>query len=341
MRKRPGSWPLAGPPCTSDVHVPAGTPFSVARHIDLPLRLEQIEIQVTTDIKLFDIERQPTTEIPGRAATVERSLHQLIEQNLEEMLGIRLLGSEYSTGEKQRGRIDTLGIDENSSPVIIEYKRTTNENVINQGLFYLDWLFDHRAEFELLVLRKLGKAAADEIDWSAPRLLCIAGGFTRYDEHAIEQMNRNIELIRYRRFGTGLLMLEMVNASSAEPGPAPIRTAGVGKTMSETLDELDGPLLDLYQALRGYLKGLGDDIQVKTLQNYVAFKRLRNFARVKVFAKSLRVYLKVDPATVALEPGFTEDVRGKGRAASLAVTLSTLEHLERAKPLLQDSYDVS
>jgi hypothetical protein len=154
---------------------------------------------MTTDIKLFDIEKRPATEIPGRATTVERSLHGLIERNLEEMLGIRLLESEYSTGKEHGGRIDTLGIDENSCPAIIEYKRTTNQNVINQGLFYLDWLLDHRAEMELLVLRELGKAAAVEIDWSAPRLLCIAGGFTRYDEHAVKQMNRNIDLIRYNR----------------------------------------------------------------------------------------------------------------------------------------------
>lgn len=296
---------------------------------------------MTTDIKLFAIDKQPATEIPGRASTVEKTLHQLIERNLEALLGIRLLGSEYSTGRKQRGRIDTLGIDENACPVIIEYKRATNENVINQGLFYLDWLLDHRSEFELLVLRKLGEAAAAEIDWSAPRLICIAGGYTRYDEHAVEQMNRNIELIRYRRFGTNLLMLEMVNASSAEPGPAPGNTAGAGRSMSEILEALDGPLLELYEALRRHLKDLGDDIQEKTLQNYVAFRRLRNFARVKVFSDSLRVYLKVDPTTVALKPGFTEDVRGKGRAASLSVTLRTLEDLERAKPLFQQSYEVS
>ena len=58
------------------------------------------------------------------------------------------------------------------------------------------------------------------IDWTAPRLLCIAGGFTRYDEHAVQQMNRNIELIRYRRFGANLLMLELVTAISAESGPS-------------------------------------------------------------------------------------------------------------------------
>ena len=91
--------------------------------------------------------------------------------------------------------------------------RATNENVINQGLFYLDWLLDHQGEFELLVLHKYGPDAADAIDWSAPRLLCIAGGFTKYDEYAVQQINRNIELIRYRRFGADLLMLELVNGA--------------------------------------------------------------------------------------------------------------------------------
>jgi hypothetical protein len=28
--------------------------------------------------------------------------------------------------------------------------------VINQGLFYLDWLLDHRGEFELLIMKSSG-----------------------------------------------------------------------------------------------------------------------------------------------------------------------------------------
>ena len=91
-----------------------------------------------TAIELFTLEGGSATEILGSATVLEKSLQHLIEQNLEAMLGIRLLESEYSTGPKHGGRIDTLGIDENASPVIIEYKRATNENVINQGLFYLD-----------------------------------------------------------------------------------------------------------------------------------------------------------------------------------------------------------
>jgi len=79
----------------------------------------------------------------------------------------------------------------------LQGQSVANENVINQGLFHLDWLMDHQAEFKLLVLDKLGKGTCESIEWSAPRLLCIAGDFTRYDEHAVLQMNRNIELIRY------------------------------------------------------------------------------------------------------------------------------------------------
>lgn len=51
--------------------------------------------------------------------------------------------------------MDSLGIDENNYPVIFEYKRASNENVINQGLFYWDWLLDHKAYFELLVMKIL------------------------------------------------------------------------------------------------------------------------------------------------------------------------------------------
>ena len=83
----------------------------------------------------------------------------------------------------------SLGLDENDFPVILEYKRSTGENVINQGLFYLDWLMDHRGDFERLVTRQLGHETADRIDWNAPRLVCVAADFTKYDGHAVQQIN--------------------------------------------------------------------------------------------------------------------------------------------------------
>ena len=163
-----------------------------------------------SDIKLFQVADGKLSELDPQAPQIEKSLQTLIETNLEALLGVRFLATEYSTGAVHGGRIDTLGIDEDGTPVILEYKRLVSENVINQGLFYLDWLLDHKKEFQWLVMEKLGQEAADAVDWSQPRLICIASDFTRYDSYAVNQINRAIELIRYRRFGDNHLMIELV-----------------------------------------------------------------------------------------------------------------------------------
>ncbi len=85
--------------------------------------------------------------------------------------------------------MDSLGIDENGSPFIFEYKRASNENVINQGLFYLDWLMDHEQTSSSSFSSTSGQRQPGKLDWSNPRLVCVAGDFNRYDEHAVAQIN--------------------------------------------------------------------------------------------------------------------------------------------------------
>ncbi len=274
-----------------------------------------------------------------------------MERNLEALLGIRFLASEYSTGKTHAGRIDTLGLDENGCPVIIEYKRAANENVVNQGLFYLDWLMDHRAEFKLLVMERFCKEEADTIEWSTPRLLCIAGDFTKYDGHAVQQINRNIELIRYRKYGDELLLLELVNATSAtvaiDEEASHDKNRPQYKTVSDNLAQAKQPLRDIYEELKAYLLALGDDVQQKTLKYYFAFKRLKNFACVELYNQSekILVYTKFSPDSVDLDAnqGFLRDVRHIGHfgTGDLEITIKTAEDLEKAKEYLIRSYEMS
>ncbi len=308
------------------------------------------------DLKLFRLSPTGPAELTAKAAQVEKSLQVLFEANLEGLLGVRFLASEYSTGKVHGGRIDTLGLDENGCPVIIEYKRALNENVINQGLYYLDWLLDHRKEFQWLVMEKLGADAAKAVDWSAPRLLCIAGDFTRYDEHAVKQINRSIELIRYRHYGDDLLLLELVNATQATPSTAPgtrppepaapvtsPAEAAAVKGIAYRIARLSPPAADLYEAARAHLLALGDDVQVKELMHYIAFKRLRNFCCLEAFPSNgtIVLYLKLNPDSVALEPGFTRDMRAIGHygTGDVEVTLSSLDDLRKAEPLIQRAYE--
>jgi predicted transport protein len=318
-----------------------------------------------SDIQLFRLSNETAIELPSQVAKLEKHLQSLIEANMQTLLGVRFLASEYITGKTHRGRIDSLGLDENGCPVIVEYKRHSNENVINQGLYYLDWLLDHQAEFRWLVMDKLGKVEADKIEWAGTRLLCIAADFTRYDQHAVQQIPRNVELIRYKLFGDDLLLLELVNAQSISgnvgagsisggitASASPLsdvevetvvgvnKTAGKDKTVDEQLALASQEIRDLYANIASYLLSLGDDVQEKQLKLYTAFRRLKNFACAIPYPNKILMILRLAPSTVPLEEGFSRDISQIGHwgTGDVEVTLRNQADFDRAKALLERSY---
>lgn len=300
------------------------------------------------DIKLFRVANGNVSQIEGKSAVVEKTLQSMMEKNLEDFLGVRFLASEYSTGKVHGGRIDSLGIDENDSPVIIEYKRSLNENVINQGLFYLDWLLDHRGEFKLLAMSKLGAGIETKINWAGTRLICIAADFTRYDEHAVTQIGRNIELLRYKSYSSDLFLLELVNSTAgaavATGDSEPKTGSATYKTVTESLESSPPDLADLYHELDAFLVALGD-VQVNTTKTYIAYRRIKNFACIGIAPKYkiLLVWVKVDPKAVEIDESWMRDVTDIGHAGTgdLELTLKTPADLEKAKPLLVASYEAS
>ncbi|KUM98359.1 transporter [Streptomyces yokosukanensis] len=292
-------------------------------------------------LKLFRTDRTNSgmTEVVPRLAEIEADVQGLVEAHMETLLGVRFLASEYGTGPVHGGRIDSLGLDENGSPVIVEYKRGVDAGVISQGLFYLAWLMDHRAEFEHLVRDRLGATAASQILWSGPRLICIAGDFTRYDVHAVREHQRSIDLVRYRLFDSDLLGLETV--ASVSGGMQVARRARRQPVALTATDAQGAAMMELAGAVDEVLLGLGDGVNRVERKTYWAYQRLRNFACVCPPQRSkLLVYLKIDPKDVDLVPGFTRDVSGLGHhgTGDLEVQLRKSRDLERAQDLFRASY---
>ncbi|MFJ4532674.1 DUF5655 domain-containing protein [Streptomyces nigrescens] len=303
-----------------------------------------------SNLKVFRVRGGRATEIPGASVGVERELQSLIEANMEAMLGIRFLASEYTTG-RHRGRIDSLGLDENGTPVIVEYKRSLDQNVTNQALSYLSWLHDHHHEFESLVKEKLGTEAADAIDWSNPRLVCIAGNFTHHDTVAIEMIGRRIDLVSYRVFDDVLtlqLVASVAGAAARARGKAPaasrVSSAISPKSVQQYLDESPKDLQDLYAELDEVLLSHGD-VQKEPQLHYIAYRRIKNVATVRVQPRNrmLVVNLKLDPGTVELEEGFSRDVRGLGCLGikdGVEVRIRSRDDLARAGELIRQSVDM-
>lgn len=293
------------------------------------------------DIKLFNINKT-VKEYQSGTVTLEKELQTVIENNMNTFFGVTFLASEYRTTDG--GRMDSIGIDENHCPVIFEYKRSMKENVINQGLFYLNWLLDHKDSFKVLVIEKLGLKAADDIDWTMPRVVCIAGDFTKYDESAIKQMNRNISLIRYKKFGDDLLMFEQINeniAAAISEDTSVSKPKSSDKTFEEQINGADKEIKVLYQNLSNYILSLGDDISETHLKLYAAFKKIRNIVTVVALKKKLVINLPIDVSTVTFEEGFSRDVTNIGHwgCGAVEVQLKNKADFEKVKALIDRAYN--
>lgn len=293
------------------------------------------------ELKLFELGNQVKERLSSEVL-LEKELQNLIEGNMELFFGVRFLKSEYVI---TNGRMDSIGIDENNSPVIFEYKRSMNENVINQGLFYLDWLLDHKADFKLLVIEKLGMEAADQIDWSVPCVICIANDFTRYDVHAVNQMQRNIKLVKYKKYGQDLILFEHLNTPVAKPihqeASEDDRRVNGRKSHLEKLVVATPAIKTLYSSICDYIESLGDDIVANQLKMYLAYKKVQNMACIEIYSKQIILFLKLNPDSVDLEDGFTKDMRGIGHygTGDLQIIIKNAKDFEKAKALINRAYN--
>ena len=99
--------------------------------------------------------------------------------------------------------------------MIIEYKKVESSELIDQSLYYLAWIHDHRGDFELAVQKNVGPKA--QVDWSDVRVICIAPSFRKFDLHAVQVMGANIELWAYRLFKNGCVYFEEILQRSYVP----------------------------------------------------------------------------------------------------------------------------
>ncbi|MFH8398912.1 DUF5655 domain-containing protein [Streptomyces sp. wa1064] len=295
-------------------------------------------------------------ELSGSTVALEVELQRRVEAGLEQMLGIRFVASEYATGPWHRGRIDTLGLDENCSPVVIEFKKGSDSGVLSQAVSYLTWLRSAQHEFEALVRSVLGAEAAAAIDWRRPRMVCIAAGFSHHDRVAVQRLPERIDLVRYRIFEGGLLSLLLVHSSPGSPSAASSRPSRGRDALVDsapaapTVPSPTGAglvpecLRDLYGELDEALTAW-DEVEVAALRHYIAYRRLVNVASVIFRPKheAILMYLRLDPATVELEEGFTRDMRGIGHLGTgdLEVRVVSAADLEKAAPLIRRAFEAA
>jgi len=305
---------------------------------------------------LFTIENKKLVLQKITNFKLEKEIQKLIENNLETVFNCRFIATEFSTGNEHAGRIDSLGLSEDNNPVILEYKKVESSELVNQSLYYLSWIKDHRGDFQIAVNKALSKNV--DVDWSDIRVICIAPGYKKYDLHAVQMMGANIELWQYKLYENGTLYLEEVfrRATSAicveaiQQGKNPVMVEAGKKaaltrangsyTIEEHLSNLDKNIEQLFNDLRDYIMNINESIEETPKKFYIAYKISQNFICIETRKNKLVLYLKLNPQIIQI-PKNGRDVSDVGHygTGDFELTLSNNEDFNNAKEYIMSAYE--
>jgi predicted transport protein len=245
---------------------------------------------------IYSIKNNLVKKIPPIKIGLEKDIQILFENSLDEILNITFLASEYSTSFG--GRIDSLGIDNNGSPVIIEYKKGQNDNVINQGLSYLRWLLDYKADFEVLASKN---KISVQIDWDSPRVICVAESYNKFDLDTADLLPMNIELLKYKIYENDVLVVDLETQQKVRISTSKVFAKKEKSELKEKIqytleDHLSGmskEVKKIFDELKERIISLDDNIIEEAKAKYIAYKLTTNFVDIVVLKDSLKLFLNI------------------------------------------------
>jgi len=242
-------------------------------------------------------------KIREQAVPSEEVIQKITEENLDEVFGLEYVSSQF----QHKGlRIDTLCFNrENSSFVIIEYKKDRSFSVIDQGFAYLALMLNNKAEFllEYNENTKNKKLNRDNVNWSQSRIIFISSYFTPHQKGAINFKNLPLELWEVNFYDKRLIEYEKVEPLDTSENIE--RITGEDKIIREVAKNIKPYDLDLhlkrgsdktrklYHQLKEKLLDLGEIKEVPK-QFYVAYRvgesRI-NFCSIHFYKEKLEIYI--------------------------------------------------
>jgi len=292
---------------------------------------------------LFRIKDNKLSKVNSRDFQDEAELERLMENNLEELTGIRVLERQYPI---PNGRIDTLGIDEDDVPVVIEYKWIKDSSAIIQGLFYLDWVKQNKRTIDLTVKEKFnGKVS---VNWKMePRLIIVAKSFNEKELSAINQMIPPVELKKYSFYGD-LFNIEDVNVARQKRSNSVKDITGSIKgrrlkeyTLDGLLEKANPQVRELFEKLRERILAISDDVWEKVGGWYCDYRTTSTFVSPNIQKVGLKVFIKMGDKKLDDPQKLTEPVPesyGYGKLNRVFRITSTGQ-LDYAMQLIKQAYD--
>ncbi|WP_292949866.1 DUF5655 domain-containing protein [Olleya sp. UBA1516] len=252
---------------------------------------------------------------------LEREIQTLFENNLNELMDLQLVKSEFFIKNK---RIDTLAYDVQSNAfIIIEYKRSKNISVVDQGFTYLSLMLENKADFIVEYNETLKQnLKRTDVDWSQTRVVFVSTSFTENQRTATNFKDIAIELWEVKRYENNLISVNQIKKSKSAESIKPITSSNTQleavtkeiKVYTEEfhLDNYPDKVKELYETYKDAILALADDIELEPKKLYIAFKKDKNIADIVTLKKGIKLFINLQKGKLEDPKNLMRDVSNTG-----------------------------
>lgn len=268
----------------------------------------------------------------------ERQLQLYVEKNLRGFLKCHFLKNFYNI---PGGEIDTLAITEDGVPCIIEYKHKQEDRILNQIVFYYDWLSQKSTKFEFERIVKENEATKDlNIDWSDIRLICIAETYSKWDISLIKHLDTAIECRTYVYHEDELDILEPIFNQSGKQKSHENKQATIKEmTLEDHRNKASESGKKLLDNFREKILELGNDITEGYTPEYIKYTVNTNFLEIHTKRKWLIITFKPNERKFLDPKKRAKDIASRKWSQTREMKIENEEDINYAVGLVKQAYD--
>ena len=299
-------------------------------------------------MKIFTSKKGQLSQLKQQKFKLEKDIQRLFEENLTLLSGYIFIRSEFSI---KNSRIDTLAFDpETQAFVIIEYKRQQNSSVVDQGISYLNLMLEYKADFIVEYNEKQTvPLKRNDVDWSQSKVIFVSPAFNDFQIQATNFKDLPIELWEVNRFDNDIITLNIINKSKSAPNIKAVsnekreelsilKEIKVYQESDHLADKTDF-IQELYEDFKQGILNLDPDIEINTRKLYIAFKKDRNIADIRIQQKNLKIWINLPYGELDDPKNLAKNVSNTGHWGNgdYEITIESTQYLEYIMSLIKQA----
>lgn len=299
---------------------------------------------------LFKDNKSSLAELEEKPFKLEKEIQKLFEKNLKAITGLLLVKSEFTI---KSNRIDTLAYDADSQAfVIIEYKRSQNYSIVDQGVSYLNLMLEYKAEFIVEYNETQNKALKrSDVDWTQSKIIFVSPSFNDFQRQSSNFKDLAIELWEIKQFENEVVVINPIKKSKSAPSLKQVQkddSSEISKVIQQTKvyteeEHLQGKpdeTAELYETFKNAVLNLGSDLDIKPKKQEIGFTaKGKIFADVCILKNSLKFWINLKRGQLDDPKKLARDVSSVGHWGNgdYEITVSDTADLEYVMSLIKQA----